>query len=50
MKYTVSLISGCLARYLKAIDISISKSFKSKMRSKYTKYYLEQNNFNAKVF
>ena len=34
---------------LQTLDVSINKLLKSKIRSKYIKYFLEQNNCSAKV-
>ena len=43
------MIPGGLTKYLQPLDVSINKPFKDELRKKYTDYWIETKNSNAKV-
>ena len=46
---SISMIPGGLTRYIQPLDVSINKQFKDELRKKYTDYWMETKNSNAKV-
>ena len=45
---SISMIPGGLTKYLQPLDVSINKPFKDELRKKYTDYWMEIKNSNAK--
>ena len=46
---SISMIPGGLTRYLQPLNVFINKPFKDELRKKYTDYWMETKNSNAKV-
>ena len=48
-KTKISMIPGGLKRYLQPLDVIISKSFKDKLKKRYTNYYFDQKDIKARI-